>query len=464
MRKPILLIGIFLMIAVIAFVYASQHRSLTVQTVPGTPVIRTTTKGNVEFQWKLANPYLLRKDGLADAYLDLAVTGKALADAKRKPLNLVLVIDHSGSMADENKLEQVKQASVSILNQMSPQDRLAIVIYDDTVQTILPSTAIENTARIRELLYGLNPGGSTNLCGGLEQGFDEVRKNFRADAVNRIILLSDGLANVGIIDPEQIASVARNIRERSVSVSAMGVGIDYNETLMANIADQSGGNYYYISKDVNMADIFHREWNLMESVVANNAVATLRLAKGIQVADVTGFQWNVENNTLRIQLPDIYSGETKRVLVHLLVPASVKTAMQLGTGEFQCTDIGSGKPTLITQSFAPSVQVVEDEKVVLSNFNHKVQAKVASIAASQTMEMAYRKYEEGDTDSAQKIANEANDQLKSLGYTENQRQSQRYEGFIQSLNTPAAAAPEFKKDALKKQKEAERAVQQSAPQ
>src|SRR5687767_9788241 len=83
---------------------------------------------------------------------------------------------------------------------------------------------------------------------------------YRPDHVNRVILLSDGLANVGIIDPSQIAALAQRIRENSVSVSTMGVGVDFNETLMANVADHSGGNYYYISKDVNMADVFRREW------------------------------------------------------------------------------------------------------------------------------------------------------------------------------------------------------------
>jgi hypothetical protein len=172
----------------------------------------------------------------------------------------------------------------------------------------------------------------------------------------------------------------------------------------------------------------------------------------------------VEAGKLRVQLPDIYSGETKRVLVHLRVPASVKAALQLGTGEFRCTDITSGKPQIIAQSFAPSIQVIEDQQMVLSNFDHKVQAKVASITASQSMEAAYKEYEQGNQVEAQRMATDANEKLKALGYLENQGQSKRYESFIQTLNTPAAAAPEYKKDVLKKQKEAERTVQQSVPQ
>lgn len=465
MRKPILIIGLFLTIALIAIVYATQFRS----TITPIPFVKRSvpgplTNGNVEFEWKLANPYLLQQDGLGDAYLDLRVTGKNLSGTERKPMNLVLVMDRSGSMADENKLEQVKQAAVAIINQMNAKDRLALVIYDDVVQTILPSTIVENAGMIRELLYALTPGGSTNLCGGLQQGFEEVRKNFRQDAVNRVILLSDGLANVGIIDPEQIAAVAKNIRERSISVSTMGVGIDYNENLMANIADNSGGNYYYISKDVNMADIFRREWNLMQNVVANNAVATIELAKSVEVADVAGFQWSVENGKLLIQLPDIYSGETRRILVHLRAPASVKSAVNLGKGEFTCTDISSGKPQTIVQTFTPSIQVVEDRKVVASNYDRDVQAKVASVQASKTMEEAYQKWESGDQVAAQELANDAAGNLKSLGYVENQKQVTLYDEFLRTLSAPAAQAPERKKDILKKQKAADRQMEQSSPQ
>ncbi len=299
MKKPIWIVGLFIAIATIALVYATQNNSLKSGPVIGKKFIpkHSNTHGNVLVEWKLANPYMFRQDGLGDAFLDLRVTGKNMAGSERKPMNLVLVIDRSGSMADEGKLEQVKQAAAAIVNQMNSKDRLGIVIYDDVVNTILPSSAVENTETIRELLYSLSPGGSTNLAGGLQQGFEEARKNFRADHVNRVILLSDGLANVGIIDPAQIAALAQRIRERSVSISTMGVGIDFNETLMANVADHSGGNYYYISKEVNMADIFRREWNLMQSLVANNALATLELANGVEVADVAGFQWRAAKRT-----------------------------------------------------------------------------------------------------------------------------------------------------------------------
>lgn len=464
MRKPILIVGLFLAIAAIALVYATQTTSVSTNPVVVKKVIpKTTTAGNVQIEWKLANPYILRRDGLGDAYLDLRVTGKTLAGSERKSMNLVLVIDRSGSMGDENKLEQVKQAAVSIINQMNSRDRLGIVIYDDSVQTILPSSPVENMGRIRELLYGLSPGGSTNLAGGLDQGFHEARKNFRPDSVNRVILLSDGLANAGIIDPEQIAMLAKRIRERSISVSTMGVGIDFNETLMANVADHSGGNYYYISSDVNMAEIFRREWNLMQNVIANNATATIDLAPGVDVADVAGFQWSVSGRKLRIQVPDIYSGETKRILIHLRAPASARSIVTLGKGEFVYTDITSEKPQTIAQSFIPSIQVVEDQGLVAKHFDRDVQSKVAAVQASKRMETAYEKLESGDKEGAHRIAEQTLYELKSLGYAGNEQQVSRYDALVNDLAAPSLELKR-QKDLLKKQKEADRNAQQSTPQ
>ena len=464
MRKPVLIIGLFVAIAAIAIVYAVQ--STTVH--PNPPLVKRVVPkqhtGNVLVEWKLANPYMVRQNGQGDAYLDLRVTGKNINSSERKPMNLVLVIDRSGSMGDENKLEQVKEAAISIVNQMIASDRLAIVIYDDVVSTILPSTRVESSARIRELLYSLTPGGSTNLAGGLQQGFEEARKNFRRDLVNRVILLSDGLANVGIVDPAQIAMIAQRIRENSISTSTMGVGSDFNETLMAGIADQSGGNYYYISNEVNMADIFKREWNLMQKLIATDAAATLDLANGVEVEDVAGFQWSVINRKLTVQVPDIYSGETKRILIHLRAPAGAKSAVALGKAEFSCTDITSGQPKLFANAYAPEIRVIEDHKMVAANYDPEIQSKVASVAASKKMEEAYRRLESGDRDGAYSVAEETMQDLKALGYVGNEKQVQRYDDFVNELAAPSVLEPKRAKDLLKKQKAADRNAQQSTAQ
>lgn len=474
MKKSILIISSFLVLALVAFVFGFHGVNLRPNPIslnnppqdPGSipPVITTdpvaVSAGNVLFEWKLGNPYLMRGAG-GDVYLDLRVSGKALENQERKRMNLVLVIDRSGSMGSEYKLEKVKEAAIAIIENMNSKDLLGIVIYDDTVQTIYPSSPVESKARLREIVYGLTPGGSTNLYGGMQQGFEEARRNFKKHYVNRIILLSDGLANAGVTDPSQITQGAKQIRENAISISTMGVGIDYNESLMANIADNSGGNYYYISQEVNMAEVFRKEWNLMQSMVATNARTTMDLGKGVQVIDVAGFQWEQQGRRLTIQVPDVYSGETKRILVHLRAPADSIKIVDLGAGSFVCTDISKSKPEAFATSFHPQIKVIEDQALVTKNYDDDVQSKVASVNASKKMEQAYQELERGNTEIAEKLAVNANEELKSLGYAVNAPQSERYDGFLKLFRSGAVKDETRKRDQLKKQKAADREAQQS---
>lgn len=476
MKKSTLIIGSFLLLVAVTLVFAFQngiaivnpanHPYLCAALRPilpkPSPVVFASKSGNVQFEWKLGNPYLL-KGGDGDAFVDLRITGKPLENQERKRMNLVLVIDRSGSMGSEGKLDQVKNAADQIINNMNSTDRLAVVIYDDSVQTLIPSSPIENKAALKESIDSLTPGGSTNLYGGLEQGFEEARKNFKENYVNRIVLLSDGLANAGITDPDQINAEAKQIRSNAISVSTMGVGVDYNEDLMANLADFSGGNYYYISSELNLAQVFEKEWNLMQSVVATNARATFELGEGVDVVDVAGFKWEKTGNRLSIQIPDVYSGETKRVLVQLHASADALRTIALGHGEFECTDVTGGQTAALQFAFAPSIKVVEDRQVVASNMDRDVNMKVASVSASKKMELAYKKLEEGDQAGANQVANEAVQQLRSLGYAEAKPQEARYDKFLQATDAPPMSDDQAK-DVLKKNKEAERNAQQTTPQ
>lgn len=476
MKKSTLIIGSFLVLVAITLVFALQngiqgvtptkHPNLWAPWHPTppdpTPVVFAGKHGNVEFEWKLGNPYLL-KGSSGDAFLDLRVTGKALENKSRKRMNLVLVIDRSGSMGSEDKLEQAKNAAIQIINNMDGADRLAVVIYDDTIQTLIPSSPVEDKERLKEAIYSLTPGGSTNLCGGLQQGFEQARKSFKENYVNRIILLSDGLANAGITDPDQINAEAKRIRSNAITVSTMGVGLDYNENLMANIADFSGGNYYYISRELDMGQVFQKEWNLMQSLIATNARATLDLAEGVDVVDVAGFKWEKTGHKLTIQVPDVYSGETKRILVQLRAPAGSLRTVPLGAGEFTCTDVASGIIVPVRFAFEPSIKVVEDHELVATNLDRDVNLKVASVNASKQMDLAYQKLEAGDKVGASKIATDAVQQLRSLGYAAAEPQAGRYDDFLKTTNEPTVSE-EQTKDLLKKNKEAERQAEQSTPQ
>jgi Ca-activated chloride channel family protein len=187
-----------------------------------------------------------------DRYLEIEVAAPdapALRRVERRPpLNIALVIDKSGSMAEARKIDYVKEAARALVAQLEYGDRFAIVTYDDGVQVPLPSQALEDRRAALRVIDQIWPGGATNLGGGLLEGYRQVRSRFNPDGVNRVLLLSDGLANRGVTSPDELSGAAWREGEGGVSLTTFGVGLEFNEDLLAGLAESGRGTYYYIDQ------------------------------------------------------------------------------------------------------------------------------------------------------------------------------------------------------------------------
>ena len=162
--------------------------------------------------------------------------------ADRRKLNLAVVIDRSGSMADARKLEYVKAAVHQLVDRMGPDDVLALVAYDHQVQVPWPARRIDgNREALHRIVSSLYPGGRTFLSGGLEEGYRQARAMRGRGYVSRVVLLSDGLANVGVTSRGALRERASMMSEQGVSISTFGVGFDFDEELLAMTAAGGGG-------------------------------------------------------------------------------------------------------------------------------------------------------------------------------------------------------------------------------
>ena len=164
-------------------------------------------------------------------------------------LNLGFVIDRSGSMSGK-KIEFAKRAVSYAMQHLQPNDRVSITIFDDRVKTIVPSTWAIEKASIKQQTEKIRPRGATALHAGWVEGATQVSMNLREEYLNRVILLSDGMANVGETNPDTIAIDVHGLEQRGVSTTTMGLGDDYNEDLMEVIARSGNGNYYYIENNI----------------------------------------------------------------------------------------------------------------------------------------------------------------------------------------------------------------------
>lgn len=237
---------------------------------------------------------------------------------ERTPLSLSLVLDRSGSMEGE-KLEYVKQAAAHVLDLLEPKDRISVVVYDDHVNTIIPlqevtdSFRVEAKSRIREV----HTGGMTFLSGGWLQGCEEIAANNSESFINRTLLLTDGLPNVGITNLEELTTHAREIFRRGISTTCFGVGRDFNEHLLEAMSTAGGGNFHYLETMNAIPLEFEREFEELVNVLMRDAELSIVLPEGVTAKVSAGYDAKTEGNLYTIALGSFYSGKEKRVYLTL---------------------------------------------------------------------------------------------------------------------------------------------------
>ena len=258
--------------------------------------------------------------GGGEAFMQIVLTAPQGGARERKPVNLCVVLDRSGSMSEQGKIVNAKAALDALIDRLSPQDLFSLVIYDDVVDVLRPAGYAGDRRGLHDLVEGIQPRGWTNLGGGMLEGFAQVEKYAGGEYVNRVVLLSDGLANRGITDPGTLAGYARDFRKRSISLTTMGVGLDYNENLMTSLASGGGGNYYFIESPRSLASILGREFNMLGCVAAQNTVIDLTPGCGVRVVDVVGAEFTSGDGHIRIPVGDVYAGERREFTVVLSIP------------------------------------------------------------------------------------------------------------------------------------------------
>ena len=336
---------------------------------------------------------VISKNG-GTAYLQLTLTAPGVVkDVKRKPINLSIVIDRSGSMSDQRKMEYAKKAYSTLIDQLHPDDILSLVIYDDVVEVIRHAKKIgDDKYSIKRMLDEVYPRGSTNLGGGLQQGLNEAEKNAGKKYINRVVLLSDGLANVGVTDPAELNRIARTYRHRSISVTSMGVGLDYNENLMMGLSESGGGNYYFIEHPNSLASIIRQEFEMVSSILAQNTAIYLTLGDNVRSSDVLGCEYKHENGQFIIPVGDLYANDIREFTVVLKIPAGTGArTIAIGELRYESESIIASFP-----SFTAGVKYTKDVAEVEKHRDISTQAKADIAVSAKKVEQAMRAMDDGD--------------------------------------------------------------------
>lgn len=233
----------------------------------------------------------------------------------RPRLNLGLALDRSGSMAG-GKLKRALEAAAFLVQELGPQDRLAIVAYDDQIEQLLPSSPVTDKPALLARLRGVHHGGSTNLFEGWREAAYQVAQHLDPAALNRVLLLTDGLANQGLTQPEAIAQHVGELARRGVSTTTLGIGRDFNEDLLVLMADRGGGQFYFVESAADLPRIFAQELSGLSATFAKGVRLAL-MAPGVQVRLHNAF---AEGPQGQYQLPDLIRGLPLELAFSLLLP------------------------------------------------------------------------------------------------------------------------------------------------
>jgi Ca-activated chloride channel family protein len=333
----------------------------------------------------------------------------------RQPLDLALVIDRSGSM-EGDKLEHARAAAIALIGRLDERDRIALIQYDDDAQVVVPSVAADSAGKQRLIsaVRELTPGGSTNLHGGMTLGRDEVLRTLAPGQVSRVILLSDGLANAGQSDPVVIADTARMAADRGVRITAVGVGLEYNEDLMEAIAESGRGNYYYVREAAGLDGVLAGELSAAQATVASEVELHLRPAcTGVEIGEVFGYESRREGDAVVVKMADLFGGDSRRLVVSLVVPDRVAGRQGALVGELRYRDRASGETRTVALSLA--VEVTDDRHAADDSVDRDVMAQVLKAQSAQSMRQAARAYQQGDATGAAAILRSAHEKVKTEG-------------------------------------------------
>jgi Ca-activated chloride channel family protein len=252
--------------------------------------------------------------------LDLTAPA-APGDATRTPLHLAVVIDRSGSMRGP-KLDTAKRCARFLAGKLRGDDQLSIVAYDNAVTLVHSLAPVgEDRTAIEHAIASIPPGGQTNLSGGWLKAAEQLRAVKDGVGPRKVLLLSDGHANVGIVDASELAAIAKVAADDGIGTTTIGFGGGFDEDLMTAMADAGGGSAYFAATVDEAAGIFAQEFDDLVRVIAQNLSVEIRPTADVDVVEVLNDYPHVGvPGGVQLQLGDAYGEERRRVVFSLHVP------------------------------------------------------------------------------------------------------------------------------------------------
>ena len=358
-----------------------------------------------------------------------------LLGAARSPLNLALVVDRSGSMAGD-KLAYARQAANHVLDLLHAEDRVTLVVYDDVIEILAPSqlVTVANREALKTMLQTVTARGSTNLGEGWLRGAGQVAEHLSPGSINRVLLLTDGLANQGIVAPAELATHARELRQRGVSTSTFGIGADFNEQLLALMADDGGGHFYFIETPAQIPALFQQELGELLTVVARDPRLVISGPNQAAVDLLGGLPFEYDGDRLIVPLSHIFAREERQIFLRAVVLPGLAGSRFPIRGELAYRDLSGDPQTAFAEVF---FTYADPAAVAAAPIDLPLRQGAAEIRLSAVANQALKLKREGRQQEAVSALREA---LASMAPLAAPAVAQNYDKLAQELDTPLSPA------------------------
>jgi Ca-activated chloride channel family protein len=362
-------------------------------------------KASVKFEHELL---AVESDHRLHAMLEL--TAPKSKETDRRPLHIALVIDRSGSMAGA-KLDYTKAASRYLIEKMSPTDLVALIAYDSEVTLLAPLEKIDKP-HLAAALSSIFARASTNLSGGWLKGLEELGRAPQG-GISKVLLLSDGLANEGITDPDALVQMAREAAHSGSGTTTIGFGADFDEKLLTDMAEAGRGNSYYVASPEDAPGVFAQEFEGLVELVAQNVSVEIRPREEVEVLGILNdYPAARVPGGVQLQLGDAYSEESRRVVLELHIPELA------GLGLTKVADVVLRYVTVGDEVAAHEVTIPVHVNLVVadeaagSTPNSEVVEEITILKSVRAQRDARKRADSGDFDGAQLLLRGAAEDLR----------------------------------------------------
>lgn len=378
----------------------------------GLSLVATSATNNVKFQAELSHP-LIPADKKHLSYLKVSVIGGEAPEATdRAPINIAIVLDQSGSMSGQ-KIADAREAAKMAVARLQNNDTVSIVTYSSNVNVLVPSTKLNDKKAVYEAIDSITTGGSTALFAGVSKGAEEIRKFKQADAINRILLLSDGRANSGPQTPKELGDLGASLSREGISVTTIGLGNGYNEDLMNQLALNSDGNHSFVETPGELAQVFKQELGDLLSVVAQDLTLEVKLADGVRPVRSLGRDADITKQTVSLKLNQLYAKQEKFLLLEVETP-TLESNNDLLIADASLTYRNLKSEEKVTAQTRSVARITSDQVQLESSINREVMITAVDFIANDKNELAIQLRDEGKVKEAQVLL------LGNQTYLENQ--------------------------------------------